>query len=117
MARLLQLGSDHCSLPVMVLLSKSTDVRAILLGTNTILCQEICRCKGTIAYLVMPAEDQASHLLWRLQHGEVFVQHPPQVSIVLIGTNDLGAAASCNVREPGATAAANGTAARYTCSL
>ena len=57
------------------------------------------------------AEDQTSHLMWRLQHGEVFIKHPPQVSIVLIGTNDLGAAASCNVGEPGATAAANGTAA------
>jgi len=35
------------------------------------------------------------------------------VIIVLIGTNDLGAAASCNVGEPGATTAANGTASRY----
>ena len=64
-------------------------------------------------------EDQTSHLMWRLQHGEVFVKHPPQVSVVLIGTNDLGAAASCNVGEPGATAAANGTAARcaYICMI
>ncbi|KAL0045781.1 hypothetical protein WJX82_004200 [Trebouxia sp. C0006] len=57
-------------------------------------------------------EDQTSILLWRQQHGEVFLKHPPQVSILLIGTNDLGAAASCNVGEPGATTAANGTASR-----
>ncbi len=60
-----------------------------------------------------PTEDQTSNLLWRQQHGEVFLKHPPQVIILLIGTNDLGAAASCNVGEPGATTAANGTASRY----
>ncbi|KAL3146914.1 platelet-activating factor acetyltransferase activity protein [Trebouxia sp. C0009 RCD-2024] len=57
-------------------------------------------------------EDQASNLLWRMQHGEMFVRHPPKVAIVLIGTNDLGAGGSCSRGEPGATAAANGTALR-----
>lgn len=57
------------------------------------------------------AEDQSAHLLWRLQHGEVFTRHQPEVAVVLIGTNDLGAAASCE-GEPGAIAAVNGTAAR-----
>lgn len=58
------------------------------------------------------AEDQASHLLWRLQNGEVFLKHPPKVAIVLIGTNDLGAGGSCHVGQPGSTAAANGAALR-----
>lgn len=58
------------------------------------------------------AEDQASNLLWRMQHGEVFVRHPPKVAILLIGTNDLGAGGSCSRGEPGATAAASGTAVR-----
>ena len=68
---------------------------------------------GWESFCVCDAEDQTSNLLWRLQHGEVFLKHLPQVTVLLIGTNDLGAAASCNVGEPGATAAANGTAARY----
>lgn len=59
------------------------------------------------------AEDQTAHLLWRMQHQEVFMLHQPQVAVVLIGTNDLGAAASCHVEEPGAVAAANSTAARW----
>lgn len=57
------------------------------------------------------AEDQSGHLLWRLQHGEVFTHQQPEVIVLLIGTNDLGAAASCE-GEPGALAAVNGTAAR-----
>ena len=61
---------------------------------------------------VSHAEDQTAHLLWRMQHQEVFTLHQPQVAVVLIGTNDLGAAASCPVEEPGALAAVNGTAAR-----
>ena len=60
-------------------------------------------------------EDQASNLLWRLQNGQVLVKHPPKVAIVLIGTNDLGAGGSCGRGEPGATAAANGTALRSLC--
>ena len=61
------------------------------------------------------AEDQASNLLWRLQNGQVFVKHPAKVAIVLIGINDLGAGGSCGRGEPGATAAANGTALRSLC--
>ena len=63
------------------------------------------------------AEDQASNLLWRLQNGQVFVKHNPKVAIVLIGINDLGAGGSCGRGEPGATAAANGTALRSICCL
>ena len=61
------------------------------------------------------AEDQASNLLWRLQNVHVFLKHPIMVAIVLIGTNDLGAGGSCGRGEPGATAAANGTALRSLC--
>lgn len=37
--------------------------------------------------------DQTAHLMWRLQHGEVPQKHKPKVAVLLIGTNDLGAAA------------------------
>ena len=57
------------------------------------------------------AGDQASHLLWRLQHGDTFTRHPPVVAVVMIGTNDLGAAA-CLGGQAAITRAANGTAAR-----
>ncbi|KAK9836010.1 hypothetical protein WJX81_005902 [Elliptochloris bilobata] len=55
--------------------------------------------------------DQASHLLWRLQHGDTFVRHSPAAAVVMIGTNDLGAAA-CLGGQPAITRAANGTAMR-----
>ena len=55
--------------------------------------------------------EQAGNLLWRLQNGEVFIKHAPKVAIVLIGTNDLGAA-SCGVGESGVTAAASGLVSR-----
>lgn len=41
------------------------------------------------------AGDQTAHLWWRLLHGAVFERHQPKLSIVLIGGNDLEAAASC----------------------
>lgn len=34
------------------------------------------------------------HLLYRLQHGQIYKKHQPNLAIVMIGTNDLGAA-SC----------------------
>ncbi|EFN56767.1 hypothetical protein CHLNCDRAFT_144244 [Chlorella variabilis] len=46
--------------------------------------------------------DQTRHLLWRLQHGEAPVKHPPQTVVLLIGTNDLGLAA--NAGAPGGRA-------------
>ena len=55
--------------------------------------------------------DQASHLMWRLQHGDTFLRHPPAVAVVMIGTNDLGAAA-CLGGQAAITRAANGTATR-----
>ena len=57
------------------------------------------------------AGDQASHLLWRLRRGDTFTRHPPAVAVVMIGTNDLGAAA-CLGGQAAITRAANGTAAR-----
>ncbi|KAL0026217.1 hypothetical protein WJX77_002931 [Trebouxia sp. C0004] len=41
------------------------------------------------------AGDQTSNLWWRMLHGETFEQHPPQMSVVLVGINDLVIAASC----------------------
>lgn len=58
------------------------------------------------------AGDQTANLWWRLQNGEIFTKHAPQVSVVLIGTNDLGAA-SCGVGEPGIRAAVGGVVSRY----
>ena len=40
------------------------------------------------------AGDQVDHLMYRLQRRELLKRHPPKVSVLLIGTNDLGAA-SC----------------------
>ena len=59
----------------------------------------------------MLAGDQVAHLMWRLQHGQLYVKHQPQVIVVMIGTNDLGAA-SCKGGEPGIADAATGTAQR-----
>lgn len=63
-----------------------------------------------IIWGVLPG-DQAGHLMWRLLHGQLYVQHQPQVLVVMIGTNDLGAA-SCRGGEPGITQAAAGAAQR-----
>ena len=53
------------------------------------------------------------HLLWRLQHGQVFTKHIPQVAVVMIGTNDLGASSCMGQGEDLILQAANGTADRY----
>ena len=52
------------------------------------------------------AGDQTAHLWWRLLHGEVPLStavhqgKAPRVAVVLIGTNDLGAAdCHCNATE------------------
>ncbi|DBA95218.1 TPA: platelet-activating factor acetyltransferase activity, variant 2 [Trebouxia sp. C0006] len=55
--------------------------------------------------------DQTGNLWWRLQNGDIFMQHPPQISIVLIGTNDLGAA-SCSAGMSGVDAAVSGVVSR-----
>ena len=47
--------------------------------------------------------DQTANLLWRLHNGEVFTTHPPEVSVVLTGTTDLGVAACAGVLEDNAT--------------
>jgi beta-glucosidase len=36
------------------------------------------------------AGDQAQHLLWRLQHEELYFSTPPKVVVILIGTNHIG---------------------------
>ncbi|KAL4448234.1 hypothetical protein ABPG75_005453 [Micractinium tetrahymenae] len=40
------------------------------------------------------AGDQAANLIWRLQHGQLPERHQPKVAVLLIGINDLGAAAA-----------------------
>lgn len=40
--------------------------------------------------------DQIGHLLWRLEHGDLPELHQPKVVVVMIGINDLGAAADCS---------------------
>ena len=67
---------------------------------------------AAITHCHQDAGDQTANLWWRLQNGQVFTKHPPQVSVVLIGTNDLGAA-SCGVGEPGVKAAVGGVVSRY----
>ena len=59
--------------------------------------------------------DQTGNLWWRLQNGDIFMQHPPQISIVLIGTNDLGAA-SCSAGMSGVDAAVSGVVSRCVCT-
>lgn len=36
------------------------------------------------------------HLEWRLTHGDVPEVHQPRLAVVMIGTNDLGAASDCS---------------------
>jgi lysophospholipase L1-like esterase len=50
------------------------------------------------------AGDQGVHLVWRLRQGELAAGAPPRVAVVLIGTNELGWAAS--QAAPGSAAAA-----------
>lgn len=38
------------------------------------------------------AGDQTAHLIWRLENGEMPQKNKPKVVVLLIGTNDLGAA-------------------------
>ena len=61
--------------------------------------------------ILLCAGDQAMHLLYRLQHGQVYRKHPPKLAIVMIGTNDLGAA-SCLGGESAILQAAAGTVDR-----
>ncbi len=49
--------------------------------------------------------------MWRLQHGQLYMKHQPQLLVVMIGTNDLGAAA-CLGGEPAIANAAGGAADR-----
>lgn len=39
--------------------------------------------------------DQTAHLQWRLLNGQLLLQNPPRVVVLMIGTNDLGADAAC----------------------
>ena len=39
--------------------------------------------------------DQTAHLQWRLLNGQLLIQNPPRVAVLMIGTNDLGADSSC----------------------
>lgn len=51
------------------------------------------------------------HLLYRLQHGQIYKRHQPKLAIVMIGTNDLGAA-SCLGGESAILQSAAGTTER-----
>lgn len=63
------------------------------LGGYKLSCFVCMAYAGLSDVLLRGTGDQASHLLWRLQHGDTFVRHPPSVAVVMIGTNDLGASA------------------------
>lgn len=59
--------------------------------------------------------DQVGHLMWRLLHGDIPRRHHPQVALVMIGINDLGAAADCSQENPSyITQAAAGVIERLT---
>ena len=55
------------------------------------------------------------HQLWRMQHGEIFQKHQPHIAVVMIGTNDLGAASCLGKGEAPILQAAAGTADRCNC--
>ncbi|BDA46856.1 probable platelet-activating factor acetylhydrolase IB subunit gamma at N-terminal half [Coccomyxa sp. Obi] len=57
--------------------------------------------------------DQTSHLMWRLQNGNLFVRNQPRVIVVLIGTNDLTGAAYADGDLLSSTGAAQGIASRF----
>lgn len=44
----------------------------------------------------IPAGDQVGHLEWRLQNGDIPQRHHPKAAVIMIGTNDLGAAQGCS---------------------
>ncbi len=55
------------------------------------------------------------HQLWRMRHGEIFQMHQAHIAIVMIGTNDLGAASCLGKGEAPILQAAAGTADRCNC--
>jgi len=59
--------------------------------------------------------DQTMHQLWRMQHGQIFQKQQPHIAIVMIGTNDLGAARCLGKGEAPILQAAAGTADRCSC--
>lgn len=72
--------------------------------SGTDLCKPVPRAHGVDAVfrrhfakwnasVMAVGGDQTAHLLWRLLHGEAPRNNKPRVAVVLIGTNDLGAAA------------------------
>lgn len=87
-------------------LSWELEVQGLLCMTYAILCTSDSNTE------TLAAGDQTANLWWRLQNGDVFTQHPPQVTIILIGTNDLGAA-SCGIGASGVIAAVSGVVSRY----
>ena len=69
-----------------------------------------CRMNHQPTYF---AGDQISHLQWRLLHGDIPAVHHPIAAVVLIGINDLGAAADCSQGNPDIiTEAAKGVISR-----
>ena len=53
--------------------------------------------------------------MWRLQHGQLYMHSPPRLIVVMIGTNDLGAA-SCSGAS-GIKKSAKGAAERFGTAL
>ncbi|KAL4448233.1 hypothetical protein ABPG75_005452 [Micractinium tetrahymenae] len=72
--------------------------------SGTDLCKPVPRAQGVDevfrrhfakwnASVMAVGGDQTAHLQWRIMNGEVPAKNKPRVAVVLIGTNDLGAAA------------------------
>ena len=73
--------------------------------------QSVCS-SVLIVYCLACVGDQSMHQLWRMHHGEIFQKHQPHIAIVMIGTNDLGAASCLGKGEAPILQAAAGTADR-----
>lgn len=100
--------STSATLAIFQQLSWELEVQGLLCMTYAILCTPDCDSNTE----TLAAGDQTANLWWRLQNGDVFTQHPPQVTIILIGINDLGAA-SCGTGASGIIVAVSGVVSRY----
>ena len=53
-----------------------------------------------LADIMSSAGDQVGHLEWRLKNGDIPKAHHPRAAVIMIGTNDLGAAQGCSGGDP-----------------
>lgn len=70
------------------------------------------RLCGKQLWMPCGAGDQAAHLMWRLRNGQLYTQSQPGLIVIMIGTNDLGAAA-CLGGYSGIKKSAKGAAERH----